>query len=70
MTFMVTMTMPPLPLRYAGREAVSAFLTTNPAGGDRDRFRWVRWPGDRPKRTQQISRMCLPARAAYASING
>jgi len=37
----VVMTMPPLPVRYTGREAVTAFLTTVPAGGDRDRFRFI-----------------------------
>jgi len=37
----VVMTMPPLPVRYTGREAVTAFLATIPAGGDRDRFRFI-----------------------------
>ncbi len=37
----VVMTMPPLPLRYSGREAVTAFLATVPVGGDRDQFRFI-----------------------------
>jgi RNA polymerase sigma-70 factor (ECF subfamily) len=37
----VVMTMPPLPLRYTGREAVAAFLVTIPQGGRRDRFRFL-----------------------------
>ncbi len=37
----VVMTMPPLPVRYTGREAVAAFLATIPAGGARDRFRFI-----------------------------
>lgn len=37
----VVMTMPPLPLRYAGREAVSEFLATIPAPAERDRFRFI-----------------------------
>ncbi len=37
----VVMTMPPLPVRYTGREAVTAFLATVPAGGDRDWFRFI-----------------------------
>jgi RNA polymerase sigma-70 factor (ECF subfamily) len=35
----VVLTMPPLPLRYAGREAVAEFFATIPAGGALDRFR-------------------------------
>jgi RNA polymerase sigma-70 factor, ECF subfamily len=39
----VVMTMPPLPLRYTGRDAVAAFLTTIPPGGpcERQRFRLI-----------------------------
>lgn len=34
-------TMPPLPARYVGREAIGAFLATMPGGGRLDRFRLV-----------------------------
>src|SRR5207249_4094008 len=37
----VVMTMPPLPVRYDGRETVIAFLTTTPPTSERDRFRFV-----------------------------
>jgi RNA polymerase sigma-70 factor (ECF subfamily) len=37
----VVMTMPPLPVRYAGREAVAAFLARMPAAAERERFRFV-----------------------------
>ena len=37
----VVMTMPPLPLRYTGREAVTEFFATIPAGGALDRFRLI-----------------------------
>ena len=37
----VVLTMPPLPLRYAGRDAVAEFFATIPAGGALDRFRLV-----------------------------
>src|SRR5919198_1357525 len=37
----VVLTMPPLPLRYAGRDAVAEFFATMPAGGALDRFRLV-----------------------------
>jgi RNA polymerase sigma-70 factor (ECF subfamily) len=37
----VVMTMPPLPVRYTGREAVSQFLATIPARGERDRFHFI-----------------------------
>jgi RNA polymerase sigma-70 factor (ECF subfamily) len=37
----VVLTMPPLPLRYDGRAAVTAFLATIPAGGARDQFRFL-----------------------------
>ncbi len=50
----VVMTMPPLPVRYSGREAVTAFLTTVPVDGDRDRFRFI------PTRANR-----QPALAAY-----
>jgi len=35
------LTMPPLPDRYVGREAIGAFLATRPAAGRLDRFRLV-----------------------------
>jgi RNA polymerase sigma-70 factor (ECF subfamily) len=35
----VVLTMPPLPLRYTGRESVAEFFATIPAGGALDRFR-------------------------------
>ena len=35
------LTMPPLPARYVGREAIGAFLATVPGGGRLDRFRLV-----------------------------
>ena len=35
------LTMPPLPDRYEGREAIGAFLASTPAGGRLDRFRLV-----------------------------
>jgi RNA polymerase sigma-70 factor, ECF subfamily len=35
----VVLTMPPLPLRYTGREKVAEFLATTPADGALDRFR-------------------------------
>jgi RNA polymerase sigma-70 factor (ECF subfamily) len=37
----VVLTMPPLPLRYAGRDAVAEFFATIPASGALDRFRLV-----------------------------
>jgi RNA polymerase sigma-70 factor (ECF subfamily) len=37
----VVMTMPPLPVRYTGREAVIRFLIAIPAAGERERFRFV-----------------------------
>jgi RNA polymerase sigma-70 factor (ECF subfamily) len=37
----VVMTMPPLPVRYAGREAVTEFQARVPAGGARDQFRFI-----------------------------
>jgi RNA polymerase sigma-70 factor (ECF subfamily) len=37
----VVLTMPPLPLRYTGREALAEFFTTIPAGGALDRFRFL-----------------------------
>jgi RNA polymerase sigma-70 factor (ECF subfamily) len=37
----VVMTMPPLPVRYTGRAAVTEFLATIPARGERDRFRFI-----------------------------
>ncbi len=36
------LTMPPLPVRYAGRDAVAEFFVTVPSGGALDRFRLVR----------------------------
>jgi RNA polymerase sigma-70 factor (ECF subfamily) len=50
----VVMTMPPLPLRYSGREAVIEFLITIPAGEARNQFRFI------PTRTNR-----QPALAAY-----
>jgi RNA polymerase sigma-70 factor (ECF subfamily) len=37
----VVVTMPPRPLRYSGREAVTAFLTRIPDGGARAQFRFI-----------------------------
>jgi RNA polymerase sigma-70 factor (ECF subfamily) len=37
----VVVTMPPLPLRYAGREAVTAFLATTPAAGGLDQYHLI-----------------------------
>ncbi len=37
----VVMTMPPLPMRYNGCEAVTQFLTTVPVHGERERFRFL-----------------------------
>ena len=37
----VVMTMPPLPMRYSGREAVIQFLVTIPVRGERERFRFI-----------------------------
>jgi RNA polymerase sigma-70 factor (ECF subfamily) len=35
------LTMPPMPLRFSGREAIGRFLATGPGGGRLDRFRWI-----------------------------
>jgi RNA polymerase sigma-70 factor (ECF subfamily) len=41
------LTMPPLPVRYAGRDAVAEFFATVPSGGALDRFRLVRTRANR-----------------------
>lgn len=52
-------TMPPLPNRYVGRDAIGAFLATGPAGGRLDRFRLI------PTRSNR-----QPAVAAYYREHG
>jgi RNA polymerase sigma-70 factor (ECF subfamily) len=54
----VVMTLPPLPLRYSGRAAVTAFLARTPEGGDRAQFRFL------PTRANRQPALALYRRAA------
>jgi RNA polymerase sigma-70 factor (ECF subfamily) len=54
----VVLTMPPRPLRYSGRAAVTAFLARTPAGGDRTQFRYL------PTRANRQPALAVYRRAA------
>jgi RNA polymerase sigma-70 factor (ECF subfamily) len=55
----VSMTMPPLPVRYAGRRVVIEFLLTIPTRAERERFRFIATRANRQ-----------PAVAIYRSVAG
>jgi RNA polymerase sigma-70 factor (ECF subfamily) len=66
----VVMTMPPLPMRYTGRSAVTEFLATIPARGERDRLRFNPTRANRQPALALYRAAAPPRRPALATVAG